>query len=90
MEQQTKRGVLIVLSGPSGTGKGTVCGLVRQHLGSGSILFPLPHGNLVMGKNTDGNISFTAKKEFEALREQNGFLNGRRFMTIIMARLALL
>lgn len=33
MEQQTKRGILIVLSGPSGTGKGTVCGLVRQHLG---------------------------------------------------------
>ena len=32
MEKQKKRGILLVLSGPSGTGKETVCAVVRDHL----------------------------------------------------------
>ncbi len=75
MEQQTKRGVLIVLSGPSGTGKGTVCGLVRQHLGerveySISATTRKPRN----GEENGREYFFYSKKEFEALREQNGFL----------------
>ncbi len=75
MEQQKKRGVLLVLSGPSGTGKGTVCGLVRQHLGAGveysisaTTRKPRP------GEEHGREYFFFSKEEFEALRDQNGFL----------------
>lgn len=75
MEQQQKRGVLLVLSGPSGTGKGAVCGLVRQHLGesvaysiSATTRKPRP------GEEHGREYFFFSREEFEALREQNGFL----------------
>ena len=75
MEQQTKRGILIVLSGPSGTGKGTVCGLVRQHLGE-SVKYSISATTRKprSGEENGREYFFYSKKEFEALREQNGFL----------------
>lgn len=75
MEQQTKRGILIVLSGPSGTGKGTVCGLVRQHLGE-SVKYSISATTRKprSGEENGREYFFYSKKEFETLREQNGFL----------------
>ena len=75
MEQAVKRGTLLVLSGPSGTGKGTVCGVVRDHLGdavrysiSATIRKPRT------GEEHGREYFFFSKEEFEALRDQNGFL----------------
>lgn len=75
MEQQTKRGVLIVLSGPSGTGKGTVCGLVRQHLGE-SVRYSVSATTRKprQGEEHGREYFFYSKEDFEKLREQNGFL----------------
>lgn len=75
MEQQKKRGVLLVLSGPSGTGKGTVCAVVRDHLGD-SVCYSIsattrqPRPGEVHGRE----YFFFSKEEFAALREQDGFL----------------
>ena len=75
MEQQTKRGVLIVLSGPAGTGKGTVCGLVRQHLGE-SVKYSVSATTRKprQGEEHGREYFFYSKEDFEKLREQNGFL----------------
>ena len=75
MEEQKKRGILLVLSGPSGTGKGTVCAMVRDHLGD-SVCYSIsattrqPRPGEVHGRE----YFFFSKEEFTALREQDGFL----------------
>lgn len=75
MSQETKRGVLLVLSGPSGTGKGTVCGIVREHLGdrvqySISATTRKPR----VGETHGREYFFFTKEEFEGMCAQNGFL----------------
>ena len=75
MEEQKKRGILLVLSGPSGTGKGTVCAMVRDHLGdsvcySSSATTRQPRPGEVHGRE----YFFFSQEEFAALREQDGFL----------------
>ena len=75
MEKQKKRGILLVLSGPSGTGKGTVCAVVRDHL-EDSVCYSIsattrkPRPGEVHGRE----YFFFSKEEFAALREQDGFL----------------
>ncbi len=74
MEKNT-RGVLLVLSGPSGTGKGTVCKVVRDSMGeqlaySISATTRKPR----VGEEHGREYFFFSKEEFEALRDQNGFL----------------
>ena len=75
MEEQKKRGILLVLSGPSGTGKGTVCAMVRDHLGD-SVCYSIsattrqPRPGEVHGRE----YFFFSKEEFAALREQDGLL----------------
>ena len=70
MEQQKKRGVLLVLSGPSGTGKGTVCAVVRDHLGD-SVCYSIsattrqPRPGEVHGRE----YFFFSKEEFAALTD---------------------
>ena len=75
MEQATKRGTLVVLSGPSGTGKGTVCGVVRSHLGD-SVRYSISATTRKprTGEEHGREYFFFTKEEFEALRDQNGFL----------------
>ena len=64
-----------MLSGPSGTGKGTVCAVVRDHLGD-SVCYSIsattrqPRPGEVHGRE----YFFFSKEEFAALREQDGFL----------------
>ena len=72
---KTTRGVLLVLSGPSGTGKGTVCKVVRDSMGD-AIAYSIsattrkPRTGEVHGRE----YFFFTKEEFETLRDQNGFL----------------
>lgn len=75
MEQKAKRGTLVVLSGPSGTGKGTVCGVVRNHLGD-AVRYSISATTRKprTGEEHGREYFFFSKEEFEALRDQNGFL----------------
>lgn len=75
MEQAVKRGTLLVLSGPSGTGKGTVCGVVRDHLGD-AVRYSISATTRKprTGEEHGREYFFFSKEEFEALRDQNGFL----------------
>ena len=75
MEQAVKRGTLVVLSGPSGTGKGTVCGVVRNHLGD-AVRYSISATTRKprTGEEHGREYFFFSKEEFEALRDQNGFL----------------
>lgn len=75
MEQETKRGTLVVLSGPSGTGKGTVCGVVRSHLGD-TVRYSISATTRKprTGEEHGREYFFFSKEDFEALRDQNGFL----------------
>ena len=75
MEQQAKRGVLLVLSGPSGTGKGTVCAEVRKTAEN-----PIEYSVSATtrkprtGEENGREYFFFTKEKFEALRDQGGFL----------------
>lgn len=75
MEQKKQKGLLIVLSGPSGAGKGTVCAAVRNSEDV-SIEYSIsattrnPRNGEVDGRE----YFFYDKETFEQLREQGGFL----------------
>lgn len=75
MQQETRRGTLVVLSGPSGTGKGTVCGVVRNHLGD-AVRYSISATTRKprTGEEHGREYFFFTKEEFETLRDQNGFL----------------
>lgn len=73
--QTEKRGVLVVLSGPSGTGKGTICQMVREHLGDNigvsiSATTRAPRGEEQHGRE----YFFYTRQEFEELRDRGGLL----------------
>lgn len=68
-----KEGLLIVLSGPSGAGKGTLCNTLRQHVEisySTSATTRAPREGEVDGIN----YFFMTKEAFRAKIEQGGFL----------------
>lgn len=69
-----QRGLLIVVSGPSGAGKGTIC---RALLNACTRIHPSVSATTRMPRagEVDGiNYHFTTRSEFEALVDQNGFL----------------
>ena len=69
-----KKGLLIVVSGPSGTGKGTVCGELLDSMPelaySISATTRAPRAGEVDGKN----YYFLTKERFEELISEGGFL----------------
>ena len=68
-----QRGVLVVLSGPSGTGKGTICQALREESPirySISATTRKPRGKEMHGKE----YFFLTKEEFEDLRQHDGLL----------------
>lgn len=75
MEQKKQKGLLLVLSGPSGAGKGTVCAAVRN-----SEDVSIEYSISATTRNPrDGEVHgreyfFYDKETFEQLREQGGFL----------------
>ena len=74
MDKNT-RGVLLVLSGPSGTGKGTVCKVVRDSLGD-NLAYSISATTRKprTGEEHGREYFFFTKEEFEDLRDKNGFL----------------
>ena len=68
-----KKGVLLVISGPSATGKGTICAKLRERLPiqySISATTRAPRSNETDGKD----YFFLSKEAFEEKIAQNGFL----------------
>jgi guanylate kinase len=67
--------VLLVLSGPSGTGKGTVCKVVRDSLGD-NLAYSISATTRKprTGEEHGREYFFFTKEEFEDLRDKNGFL----------------
>ena len=74
MDKNT-RGALLVLSGPSGTGKGTVCKVVRDSLGD-NLAYSISATTRKprTGEEHGREYFFFTKEEFEDLRDKNGFL----------------
>ena len=79
-----KKGLLIVVSGPSGAGKGTVC---REWLSrnpetelSISVTARSPRPTEV-----EGRITFRSRQEFENMIERNEFLEYAKCTTTITA-----
>jgi len=73
MNTETKKGLLLVISGPSGAGKGSICqNLVQDERIKYSISATTraPRGNEQHGKE----YFFLTKEEFEAKIAQDGFL----------------
>ncbi len=74
-----EKGVLVVLSGPSGTGKGTLMAMVRQQLSgvrfSVSATSRSPRTGEVDGKD----YFFKTVEEFERMIEENGFVEWVRY-----------
>lgn len=73
MQEQEKRGILLVLSGPSGTGKGTVCQVVRQEV---PLAFSI---SATTRKPREGEVHgreyfFLTEEEFLDLRDNDGLL----------------
>lgn len=68
------KGLLIVISGPSGAGKGTICAALRERLPelaySTSMTTRAPRN----GEQDGVNYFFRSKEEFEALLAQDAFL----------------
>ena len=79
-----KKGNLIVISGPSGTGKGTVCKqLLQKHSEiaySISATTRAPRVGEVNGKD----YWFLSKEEFQQMIMKINFWNGQKFMVITM------
>lgn len=75
MEQQKKRGVLVVVSGPSGTGKGTVCGVVRKDTDL-SVQYSISATTRKPreGEQHGREYFFFSQEEFLRLRDAGGFL----------------
>ena len=71
--QTTQKGLLMVISGPSATGKGTICARLKEELPiqySISATTRAPRGSDVHGKE----YFFLSKEEFEAKIAAGGFL----------------
>lgn len=75
MEQKTKRGILVVLSGPSGTGKGTVCKAVCSNADL-AIAYSISATtrNPRNGEQDGREYFFYSREKFEQLRDEDGFL----------------
>lgn len=74
MIKEKGKGLLIVVSGPSGTGKGTICKKIENNLDNIKISVSMtsrePRKNEVNGKD----YYFVTKEEFESSIENNEFL----------------
>lgn len=70
----TKKGQLIIISGPSGVGKGTVCDMVLKKcpklIKSVSVTTRKPRE----GEKEGENYFFRTKEQYKKLKEQGGFL----------------
>jgi len=75
-----KQGLLIVLSGPSGVGKGTVCKQLRKQLVDLSYSVSATTRSARAGEVDGVNYFFKKKEEFEKMVEQNEFLEWAQYV----------
>ncbi|MDD6155283.1 MAG: guanylate kinase [Eubacteriales bacterium] len=74
-ESFNNKGRLFVISGPSGAGKGTICGKVMERLGDTASLSVSATTRQPREGEVDGvNYYFLSKEEFEGRINNNGFL----------------
>ena len=89
MDKFPKQGLLLVISGPSGAGKGTIC---QELLKDENIKYSIsattraPRGSEENGKE----YFFLTTEEFETKIAADGFWSGPRFTTAIMGRRGIL
>ena len=67
-------GLLIVVSGPSGTGKGTLCSLIRKDFTNLYSSISATTRNPRQGEISGVDYLFMSKEEFLEIRDSNGFL----------------
>lgn len=72
--QYSKKGLLIVISGPSGAGKGTVCKSLLSEVENLNISTSLTTRKPRIGEVDGVNYYFTEVDEFKKMIEQNGLL----------------
>lgn len=80
MTKMRERGLLIVLSGPSGVGKGTVCAALRKR--SSNLVYSISATTRKPRRNeVDGvHYFFKERAEFEKMIEENAFLEWAEYM----------
>ncbi|MBQ1511612.1 MAG: guanylate kinase [Selenomonadaceae bacterium] len=69
-----KQGLLIVVSGASGTGKGTVCNALMESLPELAYSISATTRSPRKGEQDGVNYYFLAREEFEKMIEEGGFL----------------
>ncbi|MDQ0253778.1 guanylate kinase [Evansella vedderi] len=74
------KGLLIVLSGPSGVGKGTVCGALRKHDTHIRYSVSATTRNPREGEIDGVNYFFKSKEEFESMIENNELLEWAKYV----------
>ncbi|WP_096189185.1 guanylate kinase [Evansella halocellulosilytica] len=75
-----EKGLLIVLSGPSGVGKGTVCGALRQHDTHIQYSVSATTRNPREGEVDGVNYFFKSKEEFKRMIEENELLEWAQYV----------
>ena len=68
------RGLLIVISGPSGAGKGTICSNIRGEMPNLVYSVSMTTREPRVGEKEGINYFFRTKEEFESLLSENAFL----------------
>jgi guanylate kinase len=74
------RGLLIVISGPSGVGKGTVCGLLRKR--NPNIIYSISATTRLprQGERHGVNYFFHSKEEFISMRERGELIEWAEYV----------
>jgi len=80
MQIQKQEGLLIILSGPSGVGKGTVCKQLRQHLTSLTYSVSATTRAPRQGEVEGVNYFFKQKEEFEKMIDRDEFLEWAKYV----------
>ena len=68
------RGLLIVISGPSGAGKGTICSNIRGEMPNLVYSVSMTTREPRVGEKEGINYFFRTKEEFESLLSEDAFL----------------
>ena len=68
------RGLLIVISGPSGAGKGTICAKIRKEMPNLVYSVSMTTRAPRVGEEEGVNYFFRTKEEFETLHSEDAFL----------------
>ncbi len=79
MENNIKKGKLFILSGPSGTGKGTVCKQLLTHMPDIKLSISATTRSPRLGEIEGKDYFFLSREEFQHLNEQGELLESAEF-----------